>query len=85
MLVRCVSAFCLGGGRDVYEGERLDLEEPNARRLIGLGFVVPMPPAPAPAAMAAGEEETHAASDVFETREPAPENMDPRVARGREE
>lgn len=44
MRVTVVSGFCLGGGRDVYAGEVLDLPPHVARVKIQQGFVEPCPP-----------------------------------------
>jgi hypothetical protein len=48
-----VSAFCLGGGRDVYVGEEIDLDEYAGRAKVAQGFVVRVPEAVEPPASAA--------------------------------
>jgi len=50
---RVISAFCLGGGRDVYVGDVIELDEYAGRVKIGQGFVVRLPEAPKPPASAA--------------------------------
>jgi hypothetical protein len=74
--VKVISAFCLSAGRDVYDGEVLEVDDLNARRLIGMGFVVAVEAAPAPSPASAPEVEVFAA-DVMLNREPEPENREP--------
>lgn len=78
MKVKVISGFCLGAGGDVYPGDVIELEDWNARRLIGMGFVVQMAAAPAPALELELEDETLAV-DVVLSREPEPENREPRI------
>jgi hypothetical protein len=40
--VRVVRAFCLGGGRDVFPGDVIDLEDHRARQKQREGFVKPI-------------------------------------------
>jgi hypothetical protein len=51
MHVRIIRSHCLGGGKDAFEGEVLDLPTPEALRKIKKGWAVACdPPAPAAAA-----------------------------------
>lgn len=76
MRVQVVSAFCLGQGRDVLEGEILELEDKEARVKITQGFVRPLP--------AETEEQTGLGASGVEVEhsEPEVEVRDPRP-RGR--
>ena len=79
MRVRVLTGFALGSGVNVDIGQELDLEEWNARRLAGLGYVA-LTAAPAPPA-ASSHAATMAAPEIIETREPEPENREPRMRR----
>lgn len=56
MKVKVVSAFCLGGGKDVYEGTLLDLPEKDAKIKIHQGFVVALSEEEAAALEATAED-----------------------------
>jgi hypothetical protein len=85
MLVKALFGFCAGGGRDVSIGEVFEIaEEWNAKRLIGMGYVVAVGGAPA----ASPESERRAkalAADEISVREPEPEHREPRMRRNKEE
>jgi len=42
MRVRVLRGFCLGGGRDAYPGDIVDMDEIGARQYIGTGKVAPV-------------------------------------------
>jgi|GEM_PF-4592755 len=42
MKVKVISAFCIGGGKDVFEGEILELSDKDAKVKVLQGFVVPI-------------------------------------------
>jgi len=50
---KVVSAFCLGGGHDVYIGETIDLDDYAGRMKVAQGFVVRLPEEETPPAPAA--------------------------------
>lgn len=77
MIVRVLSGFSLGGGKNVAPGEVVEVEDWNGRRLIAMGFVAAIEPAPAPAKDRGGEAEMPAVDEV-ESREPEPESREPR-------
>lgn len=81
MRVEVVSAFCLGGGRDVFEGEILELPEREARTKIVQGYVRP---AKAEPSVPPGEEILGACGELDDgiaDLDPTPVNRDPRRGR----
>lgn len=81
MLVRCIAGVSLGGGRDLYPGDVVELEESHAMRLVTLGSVVPHAGAPAPPSKAEPETMREAAGELQTPAAPEPEHREPRPRR----
>lgn len=81
MRVKALRGFCIATGRDVAEGEVFEItDEWNARRLVGMGYVVPVGDAPAAPPEAERRANTPAAGQLTD-REPEPEHREPRTRR----
>ncbi len=76
MRVKATTSFSLGGGRDVFAGDVIELDEAKALEKIRRGWVVPAP-------LPADSPEAEADPEAIVTREPVTANREPRRARGR--
>lgn len=58
MRYQVLRGFCLGGGRDVYPGDIIDLDDKAAKYLLARGKVKPAPSDTVPESAAAEEPAT---------------------------